>query len=272
MSWLSRTLNVFRTYRVMGDLDDELQLHLDSTTERLIADGMTPEDAAREARRRLGNASVLRERSLDVKLLPWLDTLWRDVVYGARMLRRDAVASAAAAASLGLAIGACTAAFMLVDALVLPELPVRDPDGLIYLALPSTNPSQTRDGTSFNYPLFERLQAAAGNRAELSVVGYQSQQRASFHDTPGREDRVRPQFVSGNFFGLLGVGPALGRVLAVSDDLPAASGRVAVLSHAFWERRFAGDPSVVGREFTLERARRSADGVSAAAPPAGGDH
>ena len=253
MSWLSRTLNVFRTHRVMGDLDDELQLHLDATTERLIADGMTPEDAAREARRRLGNASVLRERSLDVKLLPWLDTLWRDLVYGVRMLLKDWVPSLAAALSLGLAIGACTAAFVLVDALVLRKLPVQEPDRLIYLALPPMEPSQTRESTSFSYPLFERFQAAGAGRVELMVVGYQAQRRAAFHDAPDREDRVHPQYVSGNFFGTLGIVPAHGRVLTPADDRRASPGRVAVLSHAFWARRFGGDPSVIGQVFTLER-------------------
>ncbi len=256
MSWLSRLANVVKRDRVADDLDEELRFHAAARADALRAEGQSADEAAVAAQRRLGDSVRLREASLDIKLLPWLDALWRDVAYGARMLRKDAVPSLAAAASLGLAMGACTAAFMLVDALVLRELPVREPGQLIYLALPPTDPSQSREGTSFNYPLFERLRVAAGDRAELSVVGYQSRQRASFHDAPERDDRVQPQFVSGNFFTLLSVGPALGRVLGVADDRPAAPGRVAVLSHAFWQRRFGGDPSVVGRVFTLDRAQQ----------------
>src|SRR5690606_22090599 len=107
--------------------------------------------------------------------------------------------------------------------------------------------------TSFSYPLFERFQAAGAGRVELMVVGYQAQRRAAFHDAPDREDRVHPQYVSGNFFGTLGIVPAHGRVLTPSDDRRASPARVAVLSHAFWTRRFGGDPSVIGQVFTLER-------------------
>ena len=169
------------------------------------------------------------------------------------MLRKDATSTFAVVVSLGLAMGACTAAFMLVDALVLRELPVREPNRLIYLAMPPTSPSQTREGSSFSYPLFERFQAASAGRVELMLAGYQAMRRVVFRDAPGREERVHPQHVSGNFFGSLGIVPAHGRVLTVADDRREAPARVAVLSHAFWKRRFGGDPSVLGRVFTLER-------------------
>src|SRR5262245_57705246 len=119
MSWLSRVTNVFRSARVADDLDDEQRFHLESTAARLEQEGLSPEAARLEARRRFGNASALSERSRDVKLLPWLDAIVRDVAFGVRMLRKDAVASTAAVVSLGLAMGACAAAFMLVDALIL---------------------------------------------------------------------------------------------------------------------------------------------------------
>ena len=86
---------------------------------------------------------------------------------------------------------------MLVDALVLRELPVREPDRLIYLAMPPTSPGQTREGSSFSYPLFERFQAASAGQVELVVAGYQAVRRVVFHDALGREERVHPQYVSG---------------------------------------------------------------------------
>jgi predicted permease len=142
---------------------------------------------------------------------------------------------------------------MLVEALVLRELPVREPNRLVYLALPPSDPSQTRESISFSYPLFERFLTASAGRVDLVLVGYQAQRRAVFHDAPGRDDRVHPQYVSGNFFATLSVAPARGRVLTAADDRREAPARAAVLSHAFWQRRFGGDPSVVGRVFTLDR-------------------
>ena len=244
MSLLRRALNVFRSHRVNDDLDDELRFHLEATIDQLVAEGLTVEAATLAARRRLGNRTSLRERSRDVKLLPWLEAVVRDVGFGVRMLRKNATATFAVVVSLGLAMGACTAAFMLVDALVFRELPVREPGRLIYLAMPPTSPSQTREGSSFSYPLFERFQAASAGRVELVVAGYQARRRAVFHDAPDREDRLYPQHVSGNFFSTLGIVPAHGRVLTAADDRREAPARVAVLSHAFWKRRFGGDPSV----------------------------
>jgi hypothetical protein len=253
MSWLSRLANVFRSSRVGDALDEELAFHVESTTDALIKDGLSPDEAAAQARRRLGNAAALRERSRDVKLLPWLDAIVRDLGFGVRMLRKDATSTFAVVVSLGLAMGACTAAFMLVEALVFRELPVREPDRLIYLALPPANPSQTRESISFSYPLFERFLTASAGRVDLVLVGYQAQRRAVFHDAPGRDDRIYPQYVSGNFFATLGIAPVRGRVLTAADDRREAPARVAVLSHAFWQRRFGGDPSIVGRVFTLDR-------------------
>src|SRR5215470_15928315 len=118
MSWFSRLVNVFRSDR-------------------------------------LGNERQVRETSRDVKLLPWLDAVVRDVRYGSRMLCKSPVVTAAAILSLALAIGACTAAYSLIDALILRPLPVRDPEGLVYLTYPSNRPGEA-EGDAFNYPLFER--------------------------------------------------------------------------------------------------------------------
>jgi predicted permease len=261
MSWFSRFSNVFRAERVADDLDDEQQFHLESTAERLVAEGMSPEAARLEARRRFGNAGAFSERSRDVKLLPWVDAIVKDTAFGVRMLRKDAVASSAAVISLGLAMGACAAAFMLVDALILRPLPVQTPERLIYLAMPPDPPTAPdgtprREGASFSYPLYERLRDAAAGKADLMVVGYQRSASARFADAPDARERVRVQFVSGQLFDRLGVVPSAGRVLRPDDDRVGASRHVAVLSHAFWRRRFGGHASVIGRVFTLERDKQ----------------
>src|SRR5262245_14723538 len=132
MSLISRLLNVFRSGRVDDDLDDELRFHLEQKTNALIDAGLGPKVAAREARRRLGNRLALRERSRDIKLTAWLDALVKDLRFGLRMLRKDFVVASAAVLSLSLAMGACIAAFALIDALILRPLPVRDPYRLVF--------------------------------------------------------------------------------------------------------------------------------------------
>src|SRR5215471_8818945 len=156
MSWFSRFANVFRSDRLNHDLEDEIRFHLDTRAAEFTRHGMTSPEAASEARRRLGNEWRARETSRDVKLLPWLDSVVRDARYGSRMLCKSPMVTATAILSLALAIGACTAAFSLIDALILRPLPVRNPEQLVYLTYPSDRPG-VPDGDSFNYPLFERL-------------------------------------------------------------------------------------------------------------------
>ena len=140
MSWLSRIANVFRSSAVDRGLDDEMAFHIESRIADLVAGGMTRDAAEAVARRQFGSRLRLREQSRDVKLLPWFDSLVRDVRLGVRMLRKNGLVTAAAIVSLSLALGACVAAFSLVDALILRPLPVHQPERLIYLTFPGTNP------------------------------------------------------------------------------------------------------------------------------------
>ena len=133
MSWWSRLVNAVRPDRLARDLEDEQRFHLEARTDELVASGLSPAAAGAEAARRFGPQLQLREASRDARLLPWLESLARDLRLGVRLLRQDATVSLAAVLSLGLAIGACTAAFALIDALMLRELPVREPGRLVYL-------------------------------------------------------------------------------------------------------------------------------------------
>jgi putative ABC transport system permease protein len=250
MSWWSRLSNVFRPDRVDDDLSDELRFHLEERTRELMASGMAAHEAAAAAARRLGNPVRWREQSRDVKLLPWLDSIVRDSRLGMRMLRKNAVVTAAAVLSLGLALGACVAAFSMVDALILRPLPVRDPARLVYLLFPTYTPERPEADT-FNDPTFVRLRDASRNQVHLFAMSTQVIRSAVF-DADGTKEKTRTQYVSGDTFDVLGVGAALGRVLTPTDDNGIGTHPVAVVSHAFWTRRFGGDPSVVGRWFTLE--------------------
>src|ERR1039457_31155 len=139
MSWLSRFTNVFRGESLDRDFEDELQYHMETRAAQLVREGADPADAARAARRRLGNQLSIRESSRDAKLFPWLESLLRDARFGARILLKEPAVTAAAVLSLSLAIGACTAAFSLIDALMLRPLPVPQPRQLIALSYPRLN-------------------------------------------------------------------------------------------------------------------------------------
>src|SRR5262249_16072446 len=123
-----------RSGHVSDEIDAELHFHLDARTDDLIREGWPPDAARREAARRLGGKLALRERSRDIKLLPSIDAVMQDIRFGLRLARTHAAVTLAAIASLALAIGATTAAFSLIDAIVLRPLPVSHPEELVYLS------------------------------------------------------------------------------------------------------------------------------------------
>jgi predicted permease len=251
MSMWSRLANVFRASRLDSELDEEIQFHIDARVRDLTTAGMTPAAAAAEVRRRFGNRLRWREQSRDVKLLPWLDSIGRDLRLGARMLRRNPMVTGAAVVSLALALGACVVAFTLVDALILRPLPVRHPEELVYLAFPTDTPERPESDT-FNDPLFVRLRDASRGQVALFAMSTQVMRPAVFAGGDGGKEQLRTQYVSGEAFDRLGVAPAAGRLLTGQDDVQPGAHPVAILSHAFWMRRFGGDPGVLGRWVTLE--------------------
>ena len=184
MSLWSRLTNVFRSDRLDEDLDDEQRFHIEARAEDLEARGLSREAALAQAARQFGRRLQLRESSRDVRLASWLDSLWRDVRFGQRLLRKDGVVSLSAVMSLGLAIGACTAAFSLVDALILRKLPVRDPDTLVYL----DRVGGPKDGPStptLSYTLFDRIRQSTAGQMETFSMSHQSLRQAVLPDPAG---------------------------------------------------------------------------------------
>src|SRR5262249_30671485 len=171
MSWLSRIANAFRSCDVDRALDDEMTFHIESRIADLVAGGVPRDAAEAMARRQFGNRLRFREESRDVKLLPWLDSLMRDLRLGARVLPKNPLVTAAAIVSLSLALGACVAAFSLVDALILRPLPVRQPERLIYLTIPGGNP-ESPEKDDFSDPVFVRLREAGRGVVDLFAVRY----------------------------------------------------------------------------------------------------
>ena len=260
MSCLSRFVSVIRSDRLNHDLDDEMRFHLDARTEEYTRAGLSTEEARAQARRQFGSPALLRDASRDIKLLPRLESILRDVSFATRLWRRNKLVTGAALVSLSLAIGACTAAFSLIDALILRTLPVDDPQSLIYVAL--RVPTEDREGLAFNYPLFREMRTASSRHVRLFALSDQTKRDAVFDDR-GHAEKVYAQWVSGEAFAILGVKPALGRVLGSTDDINPGQHPVAVLSYDFWTRRFGRNPDVLGRWVTIREKPLQVVGVAA---------
>jgi predicted permease len=254
MAWIRRFANLFRRERLDHELDEELASHVDEA----IAQGRTAE----EAKRALGSALRYREQSRDIKLIAWLDSLSSDVVFGWRQLRKHPGVSLAAILSLALAIGATTAAFRLIDAVLWRTLPVAEPQRLFALSIHAID-TEGRSETDemHDYPTFRQYRDAVSDRADVMVVGATGRQDATYSSLSEPEKMLR-QYLSGNVFGVFGLQPALGRLLAPSDDEPPGAHPVAVLSYDYWTRRFARNPAVLGTTFHLGTALYEIVGVA----------
>jgi hypothetical protein len=180
-----------------------------------------------------------------------LDSLRADVVLAWRRLRKSKVTSAAAILSLALAIGACLAAFQLVDALLLRPLPIAAPDRLYALSRQEfgmNGQSSTRD--TWEYPLFREMRAAVASQADLIAISNAEPVEITFRSDREME-KAHVQYVSGDMFDTFGLHAASGRLLSQNDDLQPGAHPVAVVSHDYWSRRLAQDPQVIGRTFRI---------------------
>ena len=243
MSLWSRMANIFRGERSNRELDEEFEAHI----EEAIAHGRDAESA----RRAFGSPLRHREGSRDARLIGWLDSLRADAVFGLRQLAKTKVISIAAILSLALAIGACTCAFRLIDALLLRPLPVAHPDRLYDLARQAIGPEgkpETFDGWA--YPDFQLMRTAVAKQAELIAVSYAESVDLTYKSDEEME-RACLQYVSGWMFSTLGIKPALGRMLTENDDLKPGGEPYAVISYDYWTHRFGQDSGVIGRKFHM---------------------
>jgi predicted permease len=237
---------LFNKQRKDRELDDEIESHLQSHIEDNLRLGMTPEKARRQAMIKLGGIESTKEAYRDQRGLPVLETLIQDVRYGARMLRKNPGFTAVAVLTLALGIGANTAIFTVINSVLLRSLPVRNPDKLVQIVVRSKS---SQSGYTFSYPFYEQLRDGGRSLSELFAAGGVGQSDRLLVPNGGNAETefVRAQPVSGNFFSVLGVPAILGRTITAEDDRAGNPQTVTVISYSFWQRRFGGDPSVVGR-------------------------
>jgi predicted permease len=255
-----RLRSLFRRSQVEEELDEEIRYHIDRQIEELIAKGMTPEEARYAAMRAMGGVEQLKEECRDMRRVRLIEELMQDLRYGLRTLRKSPGFTAVAALSLALGIGANTAIFSLINALMLRPLPVKNAQELALFSI--ARPSRADHG--LNYTTYEMFRD--GNQSFTGVIAADHGWRARLLvNEPGAGvESVQEQRVSGNFFSVLGVNAVVGRTLIEADDNPSNSEPGAVISYEYWRRRFGLDPQVVGRQVTVNNTALTIVGV---APP-----
>ena len=239
--------------KVIDDIDREMRLHVDLQTDANIAAGMSPAEARQEALRTFGNVNKIRDTAYDVRGGGLLETLSQDIRYGARVLIKHRTFTTIAVLTLGLGIGANTAIFSVVNELLLRPLPYRDASRIVTVwevspegrhqnsASPSNFRSWLEQSTSFQ-------SLAAFTDQRINVTG------------DFEPEEVSVQLVTPPFFQTLGVEPVLGRTFVPGDDEPEKRS-VTILSYGLWQRRFGGQPDIIGKQIKLNGLPISVIGV-----------
>jgi predicted permease len=260
MSWLSRLVNTFRPSRVDRDLDEELGFHLDERARDLMRQGLERNAATARASRELGVPLRHREASREIKLLPWLESVGGDLGYALRSFRRTPGFAAVAMATLALGIGANTAIFSVVNAVLLRPLPFPDSDRLVRIVenIPAT------DGSSVPQPraIGVTLSDLASFRAQATTLSHVGIYVPSTMMLTGRGEPVRVEAsrLSPAVLAMLGVRPAMGRIFEPAEENPGADA-VVVLSHSAWQLYFERDADVLRKTLTLDGRSFSVVGV-----------
>jgi predicted permease len=240
---------MFGRRRREDDLQRELQAHLDLET--------AEQGNLTAARRALGNVAQVQENTREAWGWTWIDRLAADLRFALRLLRRNPAFTAVATLSLALGIGANTAIFSLMDALLWKSLPVHDPRSLLFFG------KQLESGIDpvFYYETYDRLRQEQSFFRELAAYDVRNRLNVS---VDGESEPVMGQLVSGNYFSVLGIVPAAGRIFTADDDRIPNGHPVAMISYDYWDRRFSRAPSAIGKKILINGTPFTIVGVTPA--------
>jgi predicted permease len=256
MEWFNilttRLRALFRRESVLQDIEEELRIHVEMATEENLKRGMSPEEARAAALKSFGNPVRSTELGYDVRGGGWLEDVWQDLRYGIRMLLKQPGFTLIAVLTLALGIGANTAIFSVVNALLLRPLPYREPEQLVKVFRIQPDPTKDMLPSIWSYPRLEMLRDH--NLSFTEVVGFnQSPYNLTGTDAP---EQLQMELVSDGYFPLLGVNPMVGRSFTAED-----AGEVALLGYGLWQRRYGGDPQAVGKTIELDKQAFTIVGV-----------
>jgi predicted permease len=237
------------------ELDEELRFHLEKEVEQNLARGMNAEEARFAALRSFGGVEQVKEKSRDVRGVRFVEELWQDLRYGARMLLKQPGFTLIAIVTLALGIGANTAIFSVINAVLLRPFPYESPERLMLL-----QEYVSAGGFSPSYANFADWRAQ--NTLCDSIVAVRANESFNFTGA-GEPERLQGRIVSAAFFSTLGVSPVRGRDFSAEEDRPGAPPAV-ILSYGFWQRKFGADESVIGKQITLNNQSFTVIGITPA--------
>jgi predicted permease len=259
MTWLTSLLagakSLFQKRRVERELDEELEAYLEASSAHKQQSGMTPEAARHAALVELGSSNSVKHQIWSSRWEATLDNLLHDLRFGIRALAKSPGFTAVALLSLALGIGANTAIFSLLNAVLLRPLPVYRPQQLILFghgkAVGSNSGLPNGSSDLFSYPFYRTFAAQTPSFSGVTAVSsVQMGSHVSVHG--GDAEPIRIDLVSGSYFQVLGVAPALGRMIAESDDRSPGSSPVAVASYGWFQRHFQGNPAAIGQSIRMQ--------------------
>jgi len=245
---------LFGRRKVEQELDAELRYHVDRQTELNLSRGMRPDEARRQAILSVGGVEALKDDCREARTGRFIETLWQDVRYGMRVLRKNPAFSLAAILTLALGIGANTAIFSLVYGVLLRPLPYQDGGQLVVLHQLNTKVPVPK----VRFSVRELNDYGHQNHTLEGIVEHHTM--VFLLSDSSTAERVQAAVVSGNFFDVLGVKPLLGRTFVDADDQPDAA-PVIVLSYKFWQQHRNGDPSIIGKVFQMNSKPHTVIGV-----------
>ena len=256
---LARVAGFFTGHRAEDDMREELESHLEMETAENIRRGMRPDEARRQAMLAAGGLTQAAESVRAQRGLPWVEGIAADLRYALRSLRHNLAFTAIVVITLALGIGANTAIFSVVRAVLLKPLPHRDGERLVYLRHSMDGPGGAN--LAFSVPEVRDLREGAKS---LGGIAEFSQWTLRMQADEGVV-RINVGLVTGNYFEVMGLSPVLGRVTNASDDGPGVP-PVMVLTHDFWMKRFGGDSGIVGEQLKLDGRSATIIGVLQPAP------
>ena len=250
--------------RFQRELDEEVRLHLELRRQQQIASGVTPDAAQRSAQQRFGNVTRIKEKSQMAWGWDWLETFLHDAGYGLRSMLRTPAITVVALISLALGIGANTAIFSFLDAVMLRSLPVKSPQELVKLGNEDWNGITDSFACTelYSYPFYRQFQHKNAVFSDTAAIFSLINDVHGFVDNRQEPEMIHVQTVSGTYFQTLGVGAQMGRVLNDADDSSEGDHPVVVISDGFWKRELGSDPSVLNHTLKLGKTVFAIVGVA----------
>ena len=263
LTLLAKFRMLFAQRRADDAFDEEVSAHIEMLAEKYEREGMSVKEAARAAQRQFGNATLLKQRQRESRTTMFFANIWRDVRYGTRQLIKTPIFTIVCVFTLALGVGANTAVFSVMHAVLMKMLPVQDASRVFYLHTTGwpDGGSQTGDSsTSFSYPVYRALREQAGLQDVMAFIPMSFSGKAPVRVGAAPEEAAG-DMVSGNYFSGLGVGAELGRGFQEKDQEDHAP--VVVISDGFWATHFSRSKDVLGKTLFIKSFPFTIVGVAA---------